>query len=133
MHAPSIATNRNGTPTLVGKIKIEPAGMLSDAGMDYLLRRSRAGTCVCARHHRSNGNGNNDWRMLTILGLHCPRFDFVESCPAAAGRCADPDRLGQARSGVAPMDGRTLRSRGAHWRSLGMGSAIATNVASARP
>lgn len=37
MHAPSIATNRNGTPTLVGKIKIEPAGMLSDAGMDYLL------------------------------------------------------------------------------------------------
>jgi hypothetical protein len=37
MHAPSIATNRNGTPTLVGKIKIEPAGMLSDAGMDYPL------------------------------------------------------------------------------------------------
>jgi hypothetical protein len=24
-------------PTLVGKIKIEPAGMLSDAGMDYPL------------------------------------------------------------------------------------------------
>jgi hypothetical protein len=81
MHAPSIATNRNGTPTLVGKIKIEPAGMLSDAGMDYLLRRSRAGTCVCARHHRSNGNGNNDWRMLTDTRLALPPVRFSRELP----------------------------------------------------
>jgi hypothetical protein len=105
--------------------------MLSDAGKDYLLRRSRAGTCVCARQHRSNGNGNNNWRMLTIPGLHCPRFDFVGSCPAAAGRCADPDRLGQARSEWFRWTAE--RSDLAVHISLGMGSAIATNVASGRP
>ncbi len=33
----TIGTNRNGMPTLAGKIKIELAGMLSDAGMDYPL------------------------------------------------------------------------------------------------
>jgi len=39
MHAPSIAANRNGTPTLVCKIKIEPAGMLSDTDVDAPLGR----------------------------------------------------------------------------------------------
>ena len=46
---PAIGSDFDRAPTLIGKIKIEPADMLSDAGMDYLLRRSRAGNlCVCA-------------------------------------------------------------------------------------
>ena len=36
-HVPTIGANRNGTPMLVGKIKIEPAGMLSDADTDRPL------------------------------------------------------------------------------------------------
>jgi hypothetical protein len=38
IHALAIHRDQcNGTPTLVGKIMIGPAGMLSDAGMDYPL------------------------------------------------------------------------------------------------
>jgi hypothetical protein len=36
-HLPAIGSDLNGTPTLVGKIKIEAAGMLSDADVDYPL------------------------------------------------------------------------------------------------
>jgi hypothetical protein len=32
-----IGSDFDRAPTLIGKIKIEPADMLSDAGMDYLL------------------------------------------------------------------------------------------------
>jgi hypothetical protein len=31
---PAIGPDLNGTPTLVGKSEIDPAGMLSDAGID---------------------------------------------------------------------------------------------------
>ena len=34
---PAIGSDFDRAPTLIGKIKIEPADMLSDAGMDYLL------------------------------------------------------------------------------------------------
>jgi hypothetical protein len=36
-HSPAVGTNRNGAPMLIGKIKIEPAGMLGDAGIDRAL------------------------------------------------------------------------------------------------
>jgi hypothetical protein len=36
-HSPAVGANRNGAPMLIGKIKIEPAGMLGDAGIDRAL------------------------------------------------------------------------------------------------
>ena len=36
-HSPAIGANRNGTPVLIGKIKIEAAHMLSDADIDRPL------------------------------------------------------------------------------------------------
>ena len=34
---PAVGANRNGAPMLIGKIKIEPAGMFGDAGIDRAL------------------------------------------------------------------------------------------------
>ena len=36
-HFPAVAINRYGTPMLVGKIEVDPAGMLSDTHMDCPL------------------------------------------------------------------------------------------------
>jgi hypothetical protein len=36
-HSPAIAIDRNGTPILIGKVEVEPAGMLSDTHIDRPL------------------------------------------------------------------------------------------------
>ena len=42
---PAIGANRNDTPMLISKIKVEPAGMLSDADIDCPLGTVKLRAC----------------------------------------------------------------------------------------